>query len=137
MPEHPSTSSGHHPPPAIPDHTLLRCIGRGAYGEVWLARNVMGTPRAVKIVHRDAFANARPYEREFEGIQKFEPLSRTHEGLVDVLQIGRNDAAGCFYYVMELADPAEDEREKGGKGAGEKDASTGTACSFPLSPFLQ
>jgi len=29
-------------PPSIPDHTLLRPIGRGAYGEVWLAQNVMG-----------------------------------------------------------------------------------------------
>ena len=28
--------------PQIPDHELLRRIGRGSYGEVWLARNVMG-----------------------------------------------------------------------------------------------
>ena len=26
------------PPPAIPDYTVLRRIGGGAYGEVWLAR---------------------------------------------------------------------------------------------------
>ena len=26
----------------IPDHQLLRCIGSGSYGEVWLARNMMG-----------------------------------------------------------------------------------------------
>jgi hypothetical protein len=30
------------PFPTIPDHQLFRRIGRGAYGEVWLARNVMG-----------------------------------------------------------------------------------------------
>ena len=29
---------------------------------------------------------------------------------MDVLQIGRNDAAGYFYYVMELADNAKEER---------------------------
>src|ERR1041384_1485253 len=92
------------PVPHVPDHTLLRCIGRGSYGEVWLARNVLGTPRAVKIVYRASFQNEKPYEREFSGMQKFEPLSRSHEGLMDVLQIGRNDQAGYFYYVMELAD---------------------------------
>ena len=90
--------------PAIPDHRLLRCIGRGSYGEVWLARNVMGTYRAVKVVYRANFQNDRPYEREFDGIQKFEPVSRSHEGLVDILHVGRNDEAGYFYYVMELGD---------------------------------
>ena len=92
--------------PQIPDHQLLRKIGAGSYGEVWLARNVMGTYRAVKCVYRKTFSSDRPYEREFTGIQKFEPISRSHEGLVDVLQIGRNDPAGYFYYVMELADDA-------------------------------
>jgi TolB-like protein len=94
------------PPPLIPDHELLRRIGGGSYGEVWLARNVVGTLRAVKIVLRRNFDSDRPYEREYAGIQKFEPVSRTHEGFVDILQIGRNDAAGCFYYVMEVADDA-------------------------------
>ena len=94
-------------PPVIPDHTLLRVIGRGSYGEVWLARNVMGTLRAVKIVRRDAFDSARPYLREFEGIRRCEPVSRAHDGLVDILHMGRNDAEGWFYYVMELADSME------------------------------
>src|SRR5438445_9571567 len=58
------------PPPLIPDHTLLRPIGRGAYGEVWLARNVMGTLRAVKLIWRRQFETDRPYEREFAGIQR-------------------------------------------------------------------
>lgn len=95
------------PPPQVPDHEILRRIGSGAYGEVWLARNIMGTFRAVKVVYRNRFEDAAPYEREFEGIRKFEPISRSHDGLVDVLQIGRNDAASSFYYVMELADDQE------------------------------
>jgi hypothetical protein len=92
--------------PSIPDHTLLQPIGRGSYGEVWLARNVMGSARAVKIVWRRQFESERPYEREFAGIQRFEPVSRSADGLVHVLHIGRNDADGYFYYVMELADSA-------------------------------
>src|SRR5947207_5925295 len=94
-------------PPQIPDHELLRCIGSGSYGEVWLARNVMGTYRAVKVIYRQTFPDERPYEREFHGMQKFEPVSRSHDGLVDILQVGRNDAAGYFYYVMELGDDVD------------------------------
>src|SRR5438094_6448856 len=95
---HPSAT----PPPSIPDHDLLRRIGEGSYGEVWLARNKLGTLRAVKVVYRRTFEDARPFEREFRGIQKFEPISRSHDGLVDILQVGGTDE--YFYYVMELAD---------------------------------
>lgn len=90
----------------VPDHTLIRVVGEGAYGEVWLARNVMGTYRAVKIVYRSSFNSDEPYEREFNGIRRYEPVSRTNTGLVDILQVGRNDDKGYFYYVMELADGA-------------------------------
>lgn len=99
-----SSILAHSPTDAIPDHELLRCIGRGSYGEVWLARNMMGTYRAVKILRRKTFEHERPFEREIAGIRKFEPISRSHEGFVDVLQVGRNREAGYFYYVMELGD---------------------------------
>jgi WD40 repeat protein len=92
------------PPPHISDHKLIRRIGRGSYGEVWLARTMMGTFRAVKIVYRHAFENTRPFERELAGIRKFEPVSRSHDGFIDVLQAGQNTAEGYFYYVMELGD---------------------------------
>ena len=91
-------------PPTVPDHELIRVIGRGSGGEVWLARNVLGTYRAIKIVYEKAFEHRRSFQREFEGVLKFEPVSRLHEGLMDVLQVGRNDAAGYFYYVIELCD---------------------------------
>jgi WD40 repeat protein len=98
-------------PPAIPDHTLFRLIGKGAYGEVWLARNIMGAWRAIKVVYRDWFGSSRPYEREFEGIRKFEPVSHEHESQLDVLHVGRNDPEGYFYYVLELADDRRQGRE--------------------------
>ncbi|PYJ82216.1 MAG: hypothetical protein DME22_19220, partial [Verrucomicrobia bacterium] len=96
-----STAAPRQPPP-IPDYELLRRIGHGSYGDVWLARSATGAFRAVKIVYRDTFGSSRPFEREFEGIRRFEPISRLHNSQVDILHVGRND--GCFYYVMELAD---------------------------------
>ncbi len=98
-----STSPGT-PFTQVPDHQLIRKIGGGSYGEVWLARSALGTYRAVKLVYRRNFAHDRPFEREFSGIKKYEPVSRAHAGLMDILQAGRNDQAGYFYYVMELAD---------------------------------
>src|SRR6185369_6415413 len=104
-----SASSRQHvgTPVIIPDHELIRQIGSGSYGEVWLAKNAVGTLRAAKIVHRRNFEHEEHFEREFKGLQRFEPISRSHEGFVDILQLGRNDTGGYFYYVMELADPVE------------------------------
>ena len=90
--------------PDIPDLELLRCIGRGAYGEVWLARNILGTYRAVKVIHRNAFRDDEAFEREFSGLRRFEPVSREHDGFVAILHVGRDRADTFFYYVMELAD---------------------------------
>src|ERR1017187_9011806 len=90
--------------PLVPDHEMLHCIGSGSYGEVWLARNATGPYRGAKVLYPALFESERPYEREFAGITHFEPISRTHDGFVDILQVGRNDPARCFYYVMELAD---------------------------------
>lgn len=101
------------PQAQVPDHALIRQIGSGAYGEVWLAKNIVGTYRAVKVVYRNSFKDSRPYEREYRGIQKFEPLSRSNDGFVDILQIGRNDDHGYFYYVMELADTVGESRHTG------------------------
>lgn len=88
----------------IPDHELIRPIGEGSYGQVWLARSIIGRWRAVKVVFRDAFKDERPFNRELSGIRRFEPISRSHEGFVDVLHVGINEQLGYFYYVMELAD---------------------------------
>lgn len=88
----------------VSDHELVRLIGKGSAGEVWLGRNVLGSYRAIKIVRASAFKHRRPFDREFDGIRKFEPVSRLHDGLVDILQVGLNEENGYFYYVMELAD---------------------------------
>ena len=92
--------------PDIPDFRILRPIGSGSYGEVWLARSVIGAYRAIKIVRRNQFDSEKSFEREFRGIQAFEPVSRTHGNLLQILHVGRNESAGFYFYVMELADDA-------------------------------
>jgi serine/threonine protein kinase/tetratricopeptide (TPR) repeat protein len=118
-------------PPAIPDHELLRCIGRGSYGEVWLARNVLGQYRAVKVIRRVHFESDHTYEREFEGLKRYEPVSRGDPSQVAVLHVGRQDDAGFYYYVMELADDAEAKRSD---GATQK---ASTAAQHSITPLLQ
>ncbi|MBL9173837.1 MAG: CHASE2 domain-containing protein [Verrucomicrobiales bacterium] len=90
--------------PQIPDHEMIRIIGKGAYGEIWLARDILGSYHAVKIIKRDNFPNPAPFDREFKGLQKYTPYSRSHPGLVHILHVGRDEGAGFFYYIMEAGD---------------------------------
>ena len=99
-------SASHRDDLVIPDYTLLKRIGSGAYGEVWMAQSVTGALRAVKIVWREDFELTKTFHREFEGIQQFEPISRGHPCLVHILHVGWNEHRGFYYYVMELADDA-------------------------------
>ena len=95
-------------PTGIPEHTLVKRIGAGAYGEVWLARDVVGAYHAVKLVHLARFdRNPEPFEREYRGISAYSPISLSHPGLLHVLLVGRRDQEGYFYYVMELGDDAK------------------------------
>ena len=94
--------------PEAPDYELFNPpFGEGAYGKVWLARNTAGQWRALKVVYLANFdQNPDPYEREFSGIKKYQPVSDQHPGLLRVEFVSEKQA-GYFYYVMELGDPLE------------------------------
>ena len=106
MTPEPASRSSASSPPSIPGWNFLRAIGRGSYGEVWLAQGLDGNFRAVKVISRKTFDNDRPYQRELSGIRRFEPISRGHPSQVAIFSVGEDPAAGLFYYVMELADDA-------------------------------
>jgi TolB-like protein/Tfp pilus assembly protein PilF len=97
--------------PSIPDYEMIRRIGQGAYGDVWLARGLTGVYRAIKIIWRDRFASAVPFEREFSGLKKFSSMPLPEASQLALLHVGQNEAAGFFYYVMELADDVVAGRE--------------------------
>lgn len=93
--------------PIVPDHEIVRMIGSGAYGEVWLARSVTGAYRAIKVVWREDFADEALFIREFEGVLNYEPIARDIPGLVHILHVGQHQGEETHYfYVMELADDA-------------------------------
>jgi len=127
-------------PSSIPDHVLLQRIGTGAYGDVWMARSTLGSLRAIKVVYRDRFDEERPFQREFHGILKYEPISRSHPGLVGILHVGRNQESGYFYYVMELADPvvpnapASSDNGPTTNRTQESEPAVQSAASVPYSP---
>jgi CHASE2 domain-containing sensor protein len=93
------------PVPNFPGYELVHPpFGEGAYGKVWLARGTDNQWRALKAVYLAEFDNdPAPYEREFSGIKKYQPLSALHPGLLRVDFVSEK-LDGYFYYVMELAD---------------------------------
>src|SRR5439155_4600906 len=95
--------------PDTPDYELLNPpFGQGAYGKVWLARNAIGQWQALKVVYLANFGeDADPYEREFNGIKRYKPISDKHPGLLRVDFVSQKKPAGYFFYVMELGDPLE------------------------------
>ena len=99
--------------PEVPGYELVPSpFGEGAYGSVWLARNPVGQWRAVKVIYLKNFDNKiAPYEREFDGIRRYQPISDKHPSLLRVDFVSEK-LAGYFYYVMELGDPLDPEWEQ-------------------------
>jgi CHASE2 domain-containing sensor protein len=91
--------------PETPDYELFDPpFGEGAYGKVWVVRNAIGQWQALKVVYLSKFGNnTDPFDREFNGISRYKPISDKHPGLLRVDFVTRK-REGYFYYVMELGD---------------------------------
>jgi serine/threonine protein kinase len=90
--------------PSIPDFDLLRPVGQGGFGQVWLARNrATGQLRAVKLILFDEPGWADPAGREITSIRRLEAnLRNKHPSLLNIRHVGKT--ARALFYVMDLAD---------------------------------
>ena len=89
--------------PEIPDFELIRCIGQGGFGQVWLASNrTTGHLRAVKVIRlHPPVADAAG--REITSLTNLEArVRRRHPNLMVIHHVAQS--AEYLYYVMDLAD---------------------------------
>lgn len=95
--------------PQIPDVELLRSIGQGAYGEVWLARNTV-TSRlvAAKIIRRITPSGILCAERELAALRHEAKGQIQSDHLVEIYHVGQTNE--LLYYLMELADDLDGSR---------------------------
>jgi len=95
----------------VGSYKLSSKIGSGSRGrgQIWISRTATGQRVALKIVKRQDMDDEKQFDREFKGICHYEPVSRTHDGLIDILHVSRDDEAGYYYYAMELADDARED----------------------------
>ena len=91
-------------PPEVPDFTLIRPIGQGGFGQVWLATNrTTGRLRAVKLIPLEHSAATDPAGREITSITRLEASVRTeHPNLLNIHHVGKT--AEFLFYVMDPAD---------------------------------
>lgn len=90
--------------PSIPDLRLVRRIGQGAYGEVWIAENrVTHRTVAVKIIALSGSQRAQGAARELASLIRYETGIRSDDpNLLKIHHVGQTEA--FLYYTMDVAD---------------------------------
>ncbi|OHB68529.1 MAG: hypothetical protein A2V70_04210 [Planctomycetes bacterium RBG_13_63_9] len=112
----PDDQSNDSTPPEVPDFDLLRLIGEGGFGQVWLATNrATGHLRAVKVIalHRSGMTD--PAGREITSLTRLEAnLRRSHPNLLSIHHVGKT--ADHLFYVMDPADDVSGSRASASAG---------------------
>lgn len=96
--------------PELPDVDLLRKIGQGAFGQVWLARNrTTGQLCAVKVIALDQSSSTDPAGREIASLTRLGAnLQLRHANLMTIHHTGKTDEH--FFYIMDAADDLSSKR---------------------------
>jgi len=83
---------------------MIRPIGKGGFGEVWLAANqTTGALRAIKLIPLERPGGADPAGREITSLARLEAgLRRPHPNLLAIHHVGKT--GGHLFYIMDLAD---------------------------------
>lgn len=90
-------------PPEIPDFDLLRPIGQGGFGQVWLARNqTTGHLRAIKVIPLRRSGVVDAAGREITSLTRLEARLRPHPNLLTIHHVGKTSE--YLFYVMDPAD---------------------------------
>ena len=90
--------------PDIPNFELERCCGSGAFGDVWVGRDLNGVRRAVKVLNKERLKNLGVLDKEIRGLKLYCKDVPRHPNLIEVFHTGETEA--LLYYAMELADNA-------------------------------
>ncbi len=93
-------------PPEVPDLDLIRRIGEGGFGQVWLAANrTTGRLLAVKLIPLRGNGPSDPAGREIVSLTHLEAhVGNRHPNLLAIQHVGRT--AEHLFYIM---DPADDD----------------------------
>ncbi|MFH1922893.1 MAG: hypothetical protein ABIP48_23765, partial [Planctomycetota bacterium] len=119
MSDHASnTSHDERPRPQVPDFDLLRQIGEGGFGQVWLARNrTTGRLRALKLIPLRRSGRADPAGREIVSLTHLESrVESEHPNLLAIHHVGKT--ADHLFYVMDLAGDSGNSAGRRPAGAG-------------------
>jgi eukaryotic-like serine/threonine-protein kinase len=90
--------------PEVPDFEMIRPVGSGGCGEVWLASNrTTGYLRAVKVIPLQQSGRGDPAGREIGSLTRLEAHCRCHHPhLMQIHHVGKT--ANYLFYVMDAAD---------------------------------
>jgi serine/threonine protein kinase len=90
--------------PDVPDFHLIRPVGSGGFGQVWLATNcTTGHLRAVKVIPLQRAGQKDAAAREISSLTRLEANLRClHPNLIQIHHVGKT--ARQLFYVMDAAD---------------------------------